>query len=116
MSKDPVYPMKSPTPTPPPAAAATYASQPMRAEIAATIAKLKPGDRIKIRQLVRVGLKSWPAEVTGVFRHTDSLATGLATDRLAIDDIIVPIVHFTKDNQEMSSIAVDEHTKIEIVS
>ena len=28
MSKDPVYPMKSPTPAP--AAAATYASQPMR--------------------------------------------------------------------------------------
>ena len=54
--------------------------------------------------------------MTGVFRHVDSLATGLATDRLAVDDIIVPIVHFTKDNQEMSSIAVDEHTKIEIVS
>jgi hypothetical protein len=114
MSKDPVYPMKSPTPAP--AVAATYSSLPIRPEIAATIAKLKPGDRIKIRQLVRVGLKSWPAEVVGVFRHVDSLATGLATDRLAVDDIIVPIVHFTKDNQEMSSIAVDEHTRIEIVS
>jgi hypothetical protein len=115
MSKDPVYPMKSPVPAAPPVAAATYTSQPIRAEIAATIAKLKPGDRIKIRQLVRVGLRSWPAEVIGVFRHADSLATGLATDRLAVDDIIVPIVHFTKDNQEMSSIAVDEHTRIEIV-
>ena len=114
MSKDPVYPMKSPTPTP--AAPATYTSQPIRAEIAATIAKLKPGDRIKIRQLLRVGLKTWPAEVTGVFRHADSLATGLATDRLAIDDVVVSIVHFTKDNKEMSSIAVDEHTRIEIVS
>jgi hypothetical protein len=31
------------------------------------------------------------------------------------DDIIVPIVHFTKDNQEMSSVALDEHTKIEVV-
>jgi hypothetical protein len=119
MSNDPVYPMKTPAPAAPAAPAAdalTYTSQPMRSEIAAVIAKLKPGDRIKIRQLVRVGLKSWPAEVVGTFRHADSLATGLATDRLAVDDIIVPIVHFTKDNKEMSSITVDEHTKIEIVS
>jgi hypothetical protein len=116
MSKDPVYPMKSPTPASVPAPAVTYSSQPMRPEIAQTLAKLKPGDRIKIRQLIRVGLKSWPAEITATFRHVDSLATGLATDRVPSDDIIVPIVHFTKDNKEMSSIAVDEHTKIEIVS
>ncbi len=113
MSKDPIYPMKAPAPA---ADAISYTSQPMRSEVAAVIARLKPGDRIKIRQLVRVGLKSWPAEVVGTFRHADSLATGLATERLAVDDIIVPLVHFTKDNKEMSSIAVDEHTKIEIVS
>jgi hypothetical protein len=94
----------------------TYASRPIRPEVAAVLEKLKAGDRIRIRQLVRVGLKTWPAEVTGTFRHLDSLATGLATDRVPVDDIIVPIVHFTKDNKEMSSIAVDEHTKIEIVS
>lgn len=100
----------------PKAAEPTYASRPVRKEVADVLTRLKPGMRVRIRQLVRVGLKSWPAEVTGTFRHLDSLATGLATDRVAADDIIVPIVHFTKDNQEMSSIAVDEHTRIEIVS
>jgi hypothetical protein len=93
----------------------TYASRPMGPEVVEVLRKLTPGARIKIRQLIRVGLKSWPAEITGTFRHVDSLATGLATDRVPADDIIVPIVHFTKDNQEMSSIAVDEHTRIEIV-
>ena len=65
--------------------------------------------------LVRVGLKTWPATVTGTFRHLDSLATGLATDRVPEDDIIVPLLHFTKDNGELSSVALDEHTKVEIV-
>ena len=104
MSKEPVYPLAS---KPIDALEPTYASRPMRAEVAAVLLRLKAGDRIRIRQLVRVGSKTWPAEITGVFRHVDSLATGLATHRLPSDDIIVPIVHFTKDNKEMSSIAVE---------
>ncbi len=88
-------------------------TRPLRPEVVRVLEKLKAGDRIKIRHLVRIGLKSWPVEIRGTFRHVDSLATGLATDRVPADDIIVPIVHFTKDNKEMSTIAVDEHTTIE---
>jgi hypothetical protein len=94
---------------------AIYSSRPIRPDVAAVLDKLKPGDRIKIKHIVRVGLKSWPVEVVGAFRHVDSLATGLSTDRVSDDDIIVPIVHFTKDNKEMSTVALDEHTRIEIV-
>jgi hypothetical protein len=90
-----------------------YATRPLRPEAAADLAKLQPGQRVKITQLVRIGLKSWPAVVQGAFRHVDSLATGLATDRVPEDDIIVPILHFTKDNGELSSVALDEHTVIE---
>ncbi|MBX9677898.1 MAG: hypothetical protein K2X38_03975 [Gemmataceae bacterium] len=93
-----------------------YTSRPIRPDLLATIEKLKPGDRIRITQTVRVGFRSWPAAVTGVFRHVDSMATGLATDRVAEDDIIVPILHFTKDNKEMSSVALDEQTTVEIVN
>jgi hypothetical protein len=92
-----------------------YSSRPIRADLAAALARLQPGMRIKITQTVRVGLKSWPAAVAGVFRHVDSLATGLATQRDPRDDIIVPIVHFTKDNGELSSVALDENTHIEIL-
>jgi hypothetical protein len=31
------------------------------------------------------------------------------------DDIIVPVVHFTKDNGELSSVTLDEHSRIEIL-
>jgi len=95
---------------------AIYSSRAIRPDVAAVLDQLKAGDRIKIKTIVRVGLKSWPVEVVGAFRHVDSLATGLATDRVPEDDIIVPIVHFTKDNKEMSSVALDEHTRIEIVA
>jgi hypothetical protein len=76
---------------------------------------LQPGQRIRITQTVRVGSKSWPAVVTGTFRGLNYLATGLATDRVPEDDIVVIALHFTKDNGELSSVTLDENTKVELV-
>lgn len=74
---------------------------------------LKAGDRIRITQTVRVGAKTWPAIATGAFRGINYLATGITTDRVPEDDIIVPTVHFTKDNGELTTIALDEKSKVE---
>jgi hypothetical protein len=90
-------------------------SRPVRPELLDVLRRLQPGQRIRINQTVRVGLKSWPASVEGQFREVKTLATGLATDRVAEDDIIVATIHFTKDNGELSSVAVDENTDVEIV-
>jgi hypothetical protein len=90
-----------------------YATRPLRPEIQRILEALQPGQRIRITQTVRVGIDKWPAVVVGSFRHVDSLATGLATDRVPADEIIVPIIHFTKDNGELSSVAVDENTVVE---
>ncbi len=81
--------------------------------VSAVLAALRPGQRIRITQTVRVGSRRWPAVVEGTFRKIDYLATGIATDRVPDDDIIVIVVHFTKDNGEMSSITLDEATKVE---
>src|SRR2546428_25162 len=73
-------------------------------------------DLIRITQIVRICKdSSWPATVTGTFRALRSLVTGLATQRVPEDDIIVPTVHFLKDNGELSSVALDEQTRVEIV-
>jgi hypothetical protein len=96
--------------------APTIATRNLRPELAAVLQRLQPGQRLRITQTVRVGLRSWTATVTGTFREIRLLATGLATDRVPEDDIVVPTVHFTKDNGELSSVALDEHTKIEIIS
>lgn len=98
------------------AAPPIYTSRPIRPDLLAVVTQLQPGQQIKITHLIRVGSKTWPATILGTFRHVDSLATGLATDRDPHYDIIVPIVHFTKENGEMSSVALDEHTKIEVIS
>ena len=37
----------------------------------------------------------------------------MATDRVPEDDIVVVTVHFTKDNGELSSVTLDEQSKIE---
>jgi len=76
---------------------------------------LKPGQRIRITQTVRVGSKSWPAVVTGTFRDAQVLVTGLSVDRAKDDIVTVPTLHFMKDNGELSSIAVDQNTRIELL-
>jgi hypothetical protein len=91
----------------------TSATHKVDPALAAFLPTLRAGDRIKITQTVRVGSRTWPAVSGGVFRHIDYLATGLSTDRTPEDDIVVPVVHFTKDNGELSSITIDEHTKVD---
>jgi len=74
---------------------------------------LRPGDEIKVTQTVRVGAKRWAAEATGKFRGIAYLETGVTTERVKEDDLVVPVVRFTKPNGELSSITIDEHTKVE---
>ena len=73
---------------------------------------LEPGDRIKVVQKLKCGNKAWTAEALGAFRGINYLCTGVTTDRVKVDDIVLPTVHFTKDNGEMASICLDEHTAI----
>jgi hypothetical protein len=99
--------MSSPAPTIP------SATRPVTGKLAALLRELQSGQRIRILQTVRVGQKEWTASVEGTFRNVNFLATGLATDRVPEDDIVVVCVHFTKDSGELSSVTLDEHSKIE---
>ena len=74
--------------------------------------ELQPGDRVTLTHTVRVGGRTWPATATGTFRGVNYLSTGVTTDRLAADDIVVPTVHFARDDGELGSVALDENTKI----
>ena len=76
---------------------------------------LQPGQRIEITQSLRVGAKKWTTTVLGSFRHINYLATGVTTDRVPEDDIVVPMLHFTKDNGELSSVAIDENSAVKII-
>jgi hypothetical protein len=78
-----------------------------------TLRNLTPGQKFRVTQRVRVGRRQWTTTVTGIFRNLNYLATGLATERIPEDDIIVPMLHFTKENGEHASISIDEHTLVE---
>ena len=89
------------------------ATRPLPAELSNLLRAFQPGQRLKITQRVRVGRRQWTTTVQGVFRDVQYLATGLTTERGEDDDVVVVTVHFTKDNGELSSIAVDEYTVVE---
>jgi hypothetical protein len=91
------------------------ATRPINPELTALLRSLKPPDRIRITQTVRVGSQVWTTTTEGTFRGVNYLATGLATDRVRADDIVVVTVHFTKDNGELSSVALDEQSRIDLV-
>src|SRR4051794_31948061 len=89
-------------------------TRPVRPELAALLRGLKPGQRIRIHKSVRMNSRwGWATTVEGSFRDVNFLATGLATDRVPEDDIVVVTVHFTKDNGELSSVTLDDLTRIE---
>jgi hypothetical protein len=90
-------------------------TRPLPPELVQVLQELQPGQRIRISQQVRVGRRCWTAVVAGRFRDLNYLRTGLATDRVPADDIIVPTLHFTKDNGELSSVTLDEHTRVEVL-
>ena len=60
------------------------ATRPVRAELAALLRSLRPGQKIRIRQKVRINCRrAWDtADIVGTFRGVNFLATGLATDRV----------------------------------
>ncbi|MFO0930974.1 MAG: hypothetical protein U0736_28750 [Gemmataceae bacterium] len=92
------------------------ATRPVRAPLAAVLRGLKPGQRIRITKDVRMNCRwGWTTSVEGTFRDVNFLATGLATERVPEDDIVVVTVHFTKDNGELSSITVDDSSRVEVV-
>ena len=90
-------------------------TRPIDPGLKSLLAGLKPGQRIRVTQTVRVGERSWTTTTEGVFRDVNYLATGLSTQRVPEDDIVVPTVHFTKDNGELSSVTLDENSKVATV-
>jgi len=80
--------------------------------VADLLRALKPGDRVRVEQTVRVGKREWPAVAEGEFRAVAYLATGVTTERVKDDDLVVPVVRFTKPNGELTSISIDERTKV----
>ena len=95
-----------------PATTVTSATRKVDPQLAALLTALTPGQRIRVTQRVRVGARVWTTEARGQFRGVNYLATGLTTDRVPEDDVVVPTVHFEKADGELASVSLDENTKV----
>ena len=92
-------------------------TRPVRRELADLLKRLQPGQRVRITQTVAINTRRrWNTTVEGVFRGVNFLVTGLATERVPEDDIVVVTVHFTKDNGELSSVTLDDNSHVEVIS
>jgi hypothetical protein len=92
-------------------------TRPIDPGLSELLRRLRPGQRIRATPTVRVGSSgTWTTIVEGTFRDVSYLVTGLSTDRVPEDEIVVVTVHFTKDNGELSSITLDENTKVELLA
>jgi hypothetical protein len=93
-------------------------TRPLPAELVKTLQGLKKGQKIRIvRDVVINSRHKWAAApVEGVFSHINFLATGIQTDRVPEDEIVVVTVHFLKLPQnELSSVTLDPTIKIEVL-
>ena len=102
---------------PTPSSSLPSATRSVRPELVHVLRNLQLGQRIRLTQTVAINTRRrWNTTVEGVFRGVNFLATGIATDRVPEDDIVVVTVHFTKDNGELSSITLDESSRVEAIS
>src|SRR5438105_3890166 len=89
------------------------AHPPSRSEARRILAFAAPGDALRVIQTVRVGSRKWEAMAQGAFRGIAYLETGITTERVKEDDLVVPVVQFTKPNGELTSISLDENTRVD---
>jgi len=82
-------------------------------EFLGVLRSLKLGERIRLVRTNRVGSRTWVERIEVTFRGIRYLDTGITTDRIRQDDLVVPLLQFTKPNGELSSISIDEHLAIE---
>ena len=73
------------------------------------------GSRIRVRQRVTVGLRSWPLEVSGVVREIVPIETGIHTDRVRGEAVWAESVLLEKADGELTRVTFDENTEIEVL-
>ena len=77
--------------------------------------ELKPGVRIRVKQKVTVGFRSWALEVSGVVRELKTIETGIHTDRVRSEDFCIASVLLEKPDGELTRVTFDENTQVEIL-
>ena len=75
--------------------------------------ELKPGDRIEVTHEVKVGSsKTWTTKTVGTVLHTERRRQGLHFRRNPDDKVFADLIVLKRDDDEETTIAMDEFTEI----
>ena len=75
--------------------------------------QLQPGDRVKVTQRVKVGMKAWSTTVTGTVERTERRRNGLHVKRSPDDKAYCDLILLRKDGGDETTVALDEFTHVE---
>lgn len=75
--------------------------------------KLQPGDRVRITQRVKVGMKTWSTHVTGTVERAERRRNGLHVKRNSDDKVYSDLLVLRKDGGDETTVVLDEFTHIE---
>jgi len=76
---------------------------------------LRPGDRVRVTQRVKVGREAWQTVVTGTVERTERRRNGLHVKRSFDDKAFCDVILLKKDGPipEETTVALDEFTHVE---
>lgn len=79
--------------------------------------ELRAGDRIRVTQRVKVGLKIWQTVVNGTVERTERRRSGLHVKRSADDKVYADLILLRKDGDPPveTTVTLDEFTHVERV-
>ncbi|MBW3595838.1 MAG: hypothetical protein KY475_01030 [Planctomycetes bacterium] len=80
-----------------------------------TCARLKPGDRIEVRHLVRVGFRSWTTVTRGEVVSKDRRRHSLHFRRNFDDKVFSDMIVLRRDDGELTTITIDEFSEVRVL-
>lgn len=77
---------------------------------------LKPEDRVEVVHEVKVGLKTWPTRTVGIVAGKERRQHGLHSRRNFDDKVWSDILILCRDDGELTTVTMDEFTRLEKLS
>ena len=80
-----------------------------------TFEKLKQGDQVELEHDVKVGFRSWTTTTSGKVVRAERRRSGLHRDRNFDDKVYSDIIVLQRDDGELTTVTLDEFTRLRIV-
>lgn len=81
-----------------------------------TFQNLKPGDRIEITHLVKVGFRAWKTTTSGVVERIERRRHGIHFPRNPDDRVFSDTIVMRRDDGELSAATIDEFSILKVLA